>query len=147
VEVPELQSTLLPARAALVARAGPAVSTVHEMGDDWRRVTRLTWISAGVGVAGIGVGAVFGIAARSLWQEARRDCDLSNNCSDAAYAQIQRSRRDGDLSTVAFGIGGAALVTSLVLHLWSARDPPPSALRLVPTVTAGAVSAAIGGAF
>lgn len=140
VEVPKLESTPLPASAVLVAQ----VPAVHEAGD---RRSRLIWFSAGVGVSAIGAGTVFGIAARSLWQDARRDCDPLNNCTDAAHAQIQRSRRDGDLATVAFAIGGAALATSLVLYLWNGRARPRSALRLVPSVTAGAASAAIGGAF
>jgi hypothetical protein len=141
VEVPELESMPPPPGAPLVA---PATSDARE---DRRRPSRLIWISAGVGVVAIGVGATFGIAARSLWNEARPDCDSSSNCSDAANALIQRSRRDGTISTVAFGMAGVAFATGLVLYLRGPRGKAPASMRLVPAVTSSAVGAALGGAF
>jgi hypothetical protein len=141
VVVPELDRTPPPPSVPLVA---PPTRDAH---DDRRRVTPLVWITAGVGAVGIGTGVAFGTAARSLWQQARPDCDPSNNCSDAAYARLQRSRRDGDLSTVAFGIGGVALATSLILYLRGSRDRARSTLRLVPALTSSAAGAALGGAF
>lgn len=139
VEIPRLESAPRPG-AVLVS------PLTHEVRNDRRGPTRLTWIIAGVGVAGIGVGAALGIAAQSLWQEARADCDPSNNCTDAADARIERSRRDGNLSTVAFGIGGVALATSILLY---ARGPrrAGSAPHVAPTITPGAVGVAVGGAF
>lgn len=141
VLVPELETTPRPPASPLVAVATPDARS------DRPGATRLVWISAGVGVIGIGAGATLGILARSLAHEARRDCDSSNNCTDAGYALIERSRRDGNLSTVAFAIGGVALATGIVLYVRGARDRPRSALRLVPAITSSAVGAALGGAF
>lgn len=141
VVIPELETTPRPPAAPPVAPVTP------DARNDRPGATRLVWITAGVGVAAIGAGAALGVAARSLWQEARPDCDASHNCTDAAYALIQRSRRDGNLSTYAFALGGVALATSIVLYVRGARDQARSAVQLVPAITSSAVGAAVGGAF
>jgi hypothetical protein len=141
VVIPELKRARRPSNARFVA------PVTHDTSNDRRRPAGLFWITGGLGVTGIGVGAAFGIAARSLWQEARQDCDPSNNCATAAYALIQRSRRDGNLSTVAFGIGGAALAASILLYLRGSRAPSPPAVHLAPAITSDAVGAVIGGTF
>jgi hypothetical protein len=107
VAIPDLDPTPAPRRAA-----EPERPVALRRG----RLAAVVWI-AGVGVAGIGVGTAFGIAARSLWQQARPNCDTSNVCTDAAFELAQRGRRDADVSTVAFILGGAALVTGAVLYL------------------------------
>ena len=140
VTIPELERVPPPA-APLIA---PAIQEVRK---DRPGATRLVWITAGAGVVGIGVGAAFGLAARSLAQDAWPDCDSSHNCTDAAYAQIQRSRRDGNVSTLGFGVGGVALAISVLLYVRGSRDPGRLALHLVPAVASSAVGAAVGGAF
>jgi serine/threonine-protein kinase len=142
VVVPVLETEPRPPAAPDVA---PATRDALE---DRRRATPLVWISAGIGVVGIGAGAALGLAARSLSREARPDCDPSNNCTDAAYALIRRSRRDGNLATLAFGIGGAALATSIVLYyVRDSHEPPRSGLHLVPAITSSVAGAAVGGVF
>jgi hypothetical protein len=141
VVIPELERTPSPPRPPLIAPAP------RDARDARRGATRMFWISAGVGVAGIGAGAMLGIAARSLWQQARPDCDPAGNCTGAAYALIDRSRRDGNLSTLAFGVGAIALATSIVLYVRSSRAPSRSALRLVPAITSSAAGAAVAGVF
>jgi hypothetical protein len=141
VVIPELERTPSPPRPPLIAPAP------RDARDARRGATRMFWISAGVGVAGIGAGAMLGIAARSLWQQARPDCDPSGNCTGAAYALIDRSRRDGNLSTLAFGVGAIALATSIVLYVRSSRAQSRSALRLVPAITSSAAGAAVAGVF
>lgn len=108
-----------------------------------RRFTRATWTAAGVGVAGIGAGTALGLRARSQWQQARRDCDGSNNCSDAADALIERSRRDGNIATLGFAIGGAALITGVVLYVRSprSRGRPVQLAPLIAPATTGAAAA------
>jgi serine/threonine-protein kinase len=141
VVIPELETTPLPPAAT------PVAPTTRDAGNDRPRAMQLVWISAGVGVVGIGVGTTLGMVARSLQQEARRDCDSSGNCTDAADALIQRSRRDGNISTCAFAIGGVALATGIVLYVRGSRDRGSSSVHLVPAMTSSAVGAAIGGAF
>lgn len=148
VEIPELERTPAPRAAALVA---PATATMARsvtqaasaVDPGWRRTTPATWIALGVSVAGIGVGSVFGLAARSLWQQARPDCDAASHCSDAAATLVARSRRDGDLSTAAFAVAGAALTTGAVLYLHASRDRPA---RVVAALAAGAVGVGVAAA-
>ena len=59
-----------------------------------------TWITGGIGVAGLGVGAYFGLAARSLWQQARPRCDRTNACSDAAFVANLRAGDDRAFETL-----------------------------------------------
>jgi hypothetical protein len=133
VEIPELQPGSAPPGTASAVDAG-------------RRVTPAIWVSGGVATAAIGLGAGMGFAARSLLQESRAGCTPSNVCTDSAYALIERSRRDGNISTAAFAIGGAALVVGVILYLRSPgeRDRP---VTLAPAITAGAAGVTIAGVF
>jgi hypothetical protein len=124
----------------------PSAASRPTAGAGRRRPPRAFWITTGAGIAGIGAGAVLGLAARSLWQQARADCDAHNVCTDAAYALVERSRRDGNLSTIAFAAGGAALVTSIVLYLRSPRDRG-RAVHVAPQIAPRAAGVAFVGAF
>jgi len=134
IEIPPLARRPAPPAAPSrpVTSAGP------------RRPPLAFWITSGVATVGIGAGAALGLAARSLWQEARADCDPSNVCTDAAYALATRSRRDADLATIAFAAGGAALVSSVVLYLAAPRE---RAVRVVPQLASRAGGLAVVGAF
>jgi hypothetical protein len=137
VAVPELA----PRPAIRTAPAATAVSTAPAAAP--RRATSATWIAAGASLAALGAGTALGISARSLWQEASAGCDASHACSDAAYAVAERGRRDGNLATAAFALGGAALVTSVVLYLRSGgRD---RIVRVVPAP--GGTGVAVVGRF
>ncbi|MBX3208998.1 MAG: hypothetical protein KF764_28455 [Labilithrix sp.] len=110
----------------------------------------LTFALVGVGVVGVGVGTVTGLMT------------LSNACSKSARAdnpdgcppgsQVGRDRAaEGELtglvSTIAFGVGGAALLTALVLYFTEPSDPSAAvgaapkrartSLRVVPELGAG----------
>jgi hypothetical protein len=136
VVIPELPSRPAPP-AAVASAALPEAD---------RRLTPATWITAGIGAAGIGFGTVLGLSARSLWQQARPGCDASHGCTDAAFALAERSRHDATLSTVGFAIGGASLIAGAVLYLRSPRDPDRHT-RVIPVIAPGAAVAAVAGAF
>src|SRR5262249_41694129 len=110
VAIPELMQ--MPARPA--APDAPAGSG--------RRVSPAVWITGGIGAVGIGIGTGFGLAARALWRQASTECTASDVCTDKGYALAERSRRDGDLSTLSFAIAGAAIVTGIALYLRTSRD-------------------------
>jgi hypothetical protein len=149
VVVPDLARDDGVAAAPATSSAAPATSSAAPATPSVplgpRRRTLATWVVGGAGVAGLGVGTYFGILARSRWQRARTGCDPSSVCSDSVLADVQRSRRDGDISTAAFAIGGAALVTSVLLHLRSPREP---AGRVVgAAISHGGVALTIAGGF
>jgi hypothetical protein len=71
------------------------------------------WISiglAGLGAAGLGVGAGFGIAARSARDESNDGpCNASDHCTPTGLSLRHDAISDALVSTVAFGVGVAAL--------------------------------------
>src|SRR5262249_28128489 len=84
---------------------------------------------------GAGVGTAFGLASLSKHNDASGHCN--GNACDATGVQLRSdARRAGDISTVAFLAGGAALVGGGVL--WVTAPPPSSG---------NAASIGVGGRF
>lgn len=71
------------------------------------------WISlglAGLGAAGLGVGAGFGLAAKSARDQSNDGpCDASDHCTPSGLSLRHDAISDALVSTVAFGVGIAAL--------------------------------------
>jgi hypothetical protein len=78
---------------------------------------------AGLGVAGIAVGAVFGFRAKSQYDAANGSCDGSY-CTDEGLAGHDDANRSATVSTIAFGVGIAAIGVATVLILTSFGSPP-----------------------
>jgi hypothetical protein len=104
---------------------------------------RRAWaIGVGIaGVAGIAVGSVFGLLAKSTYDQARSECPtgiLSQCPAQAGQATADKSTADGQalVSTVAFIGGGVLLATGVILFVTA-----PSAA----SVTVGAAAANGGG--
>lgn len=72
---------------------------------------------AGVGVVGIGVGAVFGLRASSKWRDARDACGSGCALGSDAYQLRDDARRYGTISTVSVITGGVALAGGAILYL------------------------------
>lgn len=144
VAVPETQPVTLVSIPDLARDPAAAAAAPETSGR--RHPTPAAWIALGAGAVGIAAGSGLALAARSLWQEARPGCTSDQVCTDAAYALVQRSRRDGDLATAAFAIGGAALVAGVVLYLRAPHDRELR-VRVVPALAPGASGVTITGAF
>lgn len=89
---------------------------------------------AGVGAAGVVLGTVFGIVAKSKHDEALSRCTLGpagTGCSAQAVAIEDSARSAGDVSTVAFIAGGIALAGGVVL--WVTAPTASSAPRVAIT--------------
>jgi hypothetical protein len=72
-----------------------------------------------VGAAGVVVGSVFGLAAKSKWDESRSYCPVGNACYDGAFAPHDDATKDATISTIAFAVGGAGLVAGTIVLLTS----------------------------
>ena len=98
------------------------------------------FVVGGVGIASIGVGAVFGLMASSQASSAKSDKTLCPDkvCTPAGRKEIDSAKTKALVSTIGFGVGAAALVAGTVLVLTakpSKEHPPGSATaRLVPAV-------------
>ncbi|WP_434041903.1 tetratricopeptide repeat protein [Sorangium cellulosum] len=95
------------------------------------------WISAGVGVVGIGVGAVFGLRAIGKMDDADPYCNEKNVCAAEGIRLQKQGATAGTISTVAFLVGAAALGAGAVLVFTApssgpASSAPRATLRVVP---------------
>ncbi|HEY6179812.1 MAG TPA: hypothetical protein VIX73_35405, partial [Kofleriaceae bacterium] len=97
------------------------------------------------GVAGgalIGVGVVFGLRARSDWNDAETVCP-GHNCASAVDRQrgdvLVDSARGNAAWSTGFFVGGAAVAAVGVYLIVTARSDATTALRVAPTRGGGAV--------
>jgi hypothetical protein len=118
VNVPEGPATVVVVVPELERRA-PAPGVERDRG---RPLAPRVWIAGAIGAAGLGLGTAFGLSARTLWREAEVGCNDANVCTGKAYEIAQRSHRDGTVSTISFAIGGAAVLTAVILYLRTPRD-------------------------
>jgi hypothetical protein len=71
----------------------------------------------GAGVVGLVVGAVFGLQAMSKNDDSKAQCrpDDPNQCSAKGVGLREDAQSAATVSTIAFGVGGAAVVAGIVL--------------------------------
>jgi hypothetical protein len=94
----------------------------------------------GVGIAGVAVGAVFGLRALSLRSDASQNCNADRSvCTSEGAADLNRARTSANISTMAFIAGGALLAGGTVLILTA-----PSADAGRPSVAVGGVGTGCG---
>ncbi len=101
------------------------------------------FVTMGVGAAGLIVGSVFGLHAISKNNESDNASDcMGDVCVAGGVGATARSdaRTAGNISTVAFAIGGVAVATGLVLVLTDSKKDAPAAGQ----VSAGAYAVSAG---
>jgi len=76
-------------------------------------ISVVTWVGAGVAIAGIGVGTVTGIMALSKSSTVKNEC-TGLSCPDSAKKDVDSGRKVATISTVGFIVGGAGVVTAAV---------------------------------
>ena len=111
------------------------------------RDTRRLWISlglAGVGVAGLGVGLGFGIAARSDRDQSNDGpCNAADQCNAKGLELRHDAIHEALVSTLAFGIGVAAVGASAVFAFVIPHGPKGNALTVTPAPLAGGAGAVL----
>ena len=92
------------------------------------------FVLGGVGVIGIGVGAVFGLRASSKWSDAKDACK-PGACGAGSTAQSDKDSASsaGTISTITFIVGGAALATGIALYVVD-RNQRYGSLKIVPSL-------------
>jgi hypothetical protein len=104
--------------------------------------------AGGVGVAGLGVAAAFGLRARSKWRAANDGHCTDNVCDETGLRLASEARTAARTANVAFAVGAAASVTGAILWLTARprdRAPPASALQIAPRVGPTEIGIAIVG--
>lgn len=100
----------------------------------------LVWIGFGLGAAGLATGAVTGLVAMGRARDLERACP-DRACPDAATLDdVSSGRALGNVSTIAFVLGGAGLALGTVALVLDRRSAP---LRVV----AGPGGASVAGSF
>ncbi|HEY5376570.1 MAG TPA: hypothetical protein VIK01_22975 [Polyangiaceae bacterium] len=72
------------------------------------------YVSFGVGLVGVGVGSAFGLIA--LTDKHNLSGCTSNVCPASSRDSVDTAKRAGNISTIAFGVGGAGLLLGTVLY-------------------------------
>jgi hypothetical protein len=81
-------------------------------------------IVGGVGIAGLGAGAVTGLLAMSTWSTAKKECPTHTGCSQQAMNDQTQASGLATASTVGFAAGGvlAAVGVTLLLAAPTAQE-------------------------
>jgi hypothetical protein len=108
-------------------------------------------IGTGVtGVAAVGIGLLVGAKAISTYNQAKALC-ANLTCDSASYEKgsqlIHDARFDATVSTVLVAVGGAAIVTGVIVFLTTPREREQSTARIVPVIHDRGTGLAIIGRF
>ncbi|MEP7120233.1 MAG: hypothetical protein ABJE95_04945 [Byssovorax sp.] len=96
-----------------------------------RRVRPLAWVTGGVALTGLGVGAYFGLRAFAKNDEASIAC-RKNICSAAGLELDHEGRTAATVSTVAFAIGAASALATVGLLVFRGSGGPAPQIALSP---------------
>lgn len=113
-------------RAPAVARAAPSRAST---GGDRSFVGPA--IAFGTGAVGLVTGAVAGAHSLVVAGEIRAECGEELVCEPRLRERVEMGKTLGHVSTVAFAVAGAAVVTGTVLWLAPTRDEAPARVSLV----------------
>lgn len=105
------------------------------------------YLTGGIGVVGLGVGAATGILAITKKSAVEAGCDASKRCTPAGKQAADSLQTSALVSNIGFAVGAVGVGVTLVLLLTQRKDPPATAaaasLRPLVLVT-GARDAWIG---
>jgi hypothetical protein len=95
----------------------------------------LAYVVLGVGVVGLGVGTVFGLNAMSKKNELSSACP-NKSCRASEQSNIDSAKFAGTISTVAFGVGGAAVILGGVLFFTASSSSSAASTATPPKLVA-----------
>jgi hypothetical protein len=118
VAAPAAPASTPAAPAPSTASASPSEAAPTEKASSWSTQRTLALVAGGVGVVGLGVGAVFGLSASSKKSDYEQYQDSNGRCLDAECATLsQDALSAATASTVGFIAGGALVAVGAVLWL------------------------------
>jgi hypothetical protein len=108
-----------------------------------KEISPVTWVGVGVGVIGLGLGAVTGVLALGKAGNVDDAC-TDTHCPGSAKGDVDSGRTFATLSTVGFAIAGAGAITAAVGYFILSR-PRATGWNVTPFITAR--SAGVDGTF
>jgi hypothetical protein len=130
----------------------PPPPPVPDRGSSWSGQKTLALVAGGVGLAGIGVGSVFGLMSHSSWSSSQSECPSASNCPQHGQAVTDHDNASSQatISTIAFAAGGVALAAGAVLWFTAPHGTTESAkasLQITPGVGPGSGGLLVKGVF
>jgi hypothetical protein len=89
------------------------------------------YVAWGVGLAGVGVGTAFGVMTLKGKQDLDSQC-TDNTCPQSSSGTVDSAKRNGNISTIAFAVGGAGLLLGTVLYFSIGSAPTTSQTSSTP---------------
>ncbi|WP_437330979.1 hypothetical protein [Sorangium sp. So ce381] len=109
----------------------------------------LGFVAGGVGIAGLGVGAVFGVLTIQKAGDVEEGCSGSFRCSRADVEANESARTKAMVSNIAIGAGLACLGAGVAMVLMSPRSPEQAAaverVWVAPSVASDGGRVVLGG--
>lgn len=136
-----------PGTGTTVPGSGSQPGIPEDQADPGRSRRRLGLVVAGVGLAATATGLVFGVRARSLWDDSRDQCDESNACSQEGYDTVLRAQTSARTATVLVGAGVAAAAVGTVLFFTAPRPSDRAHARIAPSAGPGHIGVVMTGRF
>lgn len=137
VELPVLQAV----QGEAPPPAGGATPPPVPEESSWNGQKTAAVVVGGVGVGAVVVGSIFGAMAFSTWADAEENCAEGDprRCTAQGVDDADSASTQGTVSTVAFAVGGAAIVGAAVLWLTApgggeATVGQPGGFELLPHV-------------
>ena len=128
-------TVVVPALAPVHAPPSPA-APVTPIATGSRSVPAAVWVAGGLGVVSLAVSGAFGLVALNDVNAAWRDGDcVRDNCNATGVDARHRAAQAANVSTVALGVGLAALATGAVLWLVRPGAQPASGAVAKPHVS------------
>jgi hypothetical protein len=131
----------------------PEPAPVPDSRSGWTGLQRVGLVTAGVGLAGVGVGTYFTFQAVSHNNDSKLGC-YGDLCTPTGKQDRLDARTAGNWATVAFIGGGAVTAAGVAMVLFGGRHAAPTtaavrapSLEVVPVTWAGGVGGMIQGAF
>ena len=120
--------------------APPDEPPVTASTSSWRPLRTVALVSGGVGIAGLVVGTIFGLKAKSTYDASLANCRAApadkNLCTPAGVSQRNDALFQGNVATVGFVVGAIAVAAGVVL--WIVAPPSKEAksarLWIAPTL-------------
>lgn len=124
------------------AREGEDRAAPSPAGGGGSGTSPLVWVGFGVAAAGLAVGSVTGVLAMSRAKDVERACP-GGLCPDAeTLSRVEGGRTLGDVSTVAFVVGGAGVALGAAMLVLGGSRPARPGVRAWVAPGGGGISGA-----
>ncbi len=145
--IPALEDAPPGAGAAAVSSTGAVGADARGHGNGHRT---LGLVVGGVGIVGLGIGTVFALSAKSKYDDSVKLCSPAdkNLCPAPGVTLRDQARSAGTVATVAFGVGGAALIAGAVLFFTAPSGSTETPrVAVVPAAAPGSAGLVVVGVY